>query len=245
MDIDALMSRLPEIHPEEDQLHTDVLDRVPRVRIGVAKDNAFCFYYQDNLDILGAYGAEPIFFSPILENKLPENLDGLYLGGGYPELFAEKLAQNVNLRAQIRQKSIEGLPIYGECGGFMYLCREIWDHNGNNYPMTGCFPFSTKMLPRRKALGYREIRLTKDTIIGKRGFIVRGHEFHYSELTARPEGIETIYEVADRAGLQNTTEGFELARCLGSYIHLHFGSRPETAQHFVNVCREYRNERIK
>jgi cobyrinic acid a,c-diamide synthase len=245
MDIDALISRLPDIHLEEDQPHADVFDRAPLVRIGVAKDNAFCFYYQDNLDILRACGAELIFFSPILENKLPENLDGLYLGGGYPELFAEKLAQNINLRAQIQQKSVEGLPIYGECGGFMYLCREIWDHNGNNYPMTGCFPFSTKMLSRRKALGYREIRLSKDTIIGKQGFIVRGHEFHYSEVTALPEDIETIYEVADRAGLQNTTEGFELARCLGSYIHLHFGSRPETARYFVNTCREYRNERIK
>ena len=245
MDIDALLRRLPDLHPEEDLPPTDFSDRAPLVRIGVARDNAFCFYYQDNLDILRTCGAELIFFAPILENKLPENLDGLYFGGGYPELFAEKLAQNSKLRAQIQQKSVEGLPIYGECGGFMYLCREIRDHNGNNYPMTGCFPFSTKMLPRRKALGYREIRLSKDTIIGKRGLTVRGHEFHYSEVASLPQHIETIYEVSGRAGLQKTTEGFEVGRCLGSYIHLHFGSRPETAQHFVHACREYRNERIK
>jgi cobyrinic acid a,c-diamide synthase len=244
MDIDWLMSRLPDINPGEDQPHTSIRNQEPLVRIGVAKDNAFCFYYQDNLDILAACGAELIYFSPVLENELPEDLDGLYFGGGYPELFAEKLAQNITLRTQIRQKSLERLPIYGECGGFMYLCREICDHNGNNYPMTGCFPFATKMLSRRKALGYREITLCKDTVIGKRGLTVRGHEFHYSELTALPEGIETIYKVAGRAGLEKTTEGFELARCLGSYIHLHFGSRPETAEHFVHACRDYRNERI-
>jgi cobyrinic acid a,c-diamide synthase len=127
----------------------------------------------------------------------------------------------------------------------MYLCREICDHHGNTYPMTGCFPFSTKMLSRRKALGYREITLCKDTIIGKQGLTVRGHEFHYSELAARPEGIEPVYAVTGRAGLEQTTEGFELARCLGSYIHLHFGSRPETAEHFVHACRDYRNESIK
>ena len=245
MDIDGLMNRLPAIHPEEDQPHTGICNREPLVRIGVARDNAFCFYYQDNLDILTSYGAELIYFSPVLENKLPEDLDGLYFGGGYPELFAEKLAQNTTLRTQIRQKSVEGLPIYGECGGFMYLCREICDHHGNTYPMTGCFPFSTKMLSRRKALGYREITIGKDTVIGKQGLTVRGHEFHYSELTARPECIEPVYEVTGRAGLEQTTEGFQLARCLGSYIHLHFGSRPETAEHFVHACRDYRNESIK
>ena len=126
------------------------------------------------------------------------------------------------------------MPIYGECGGFMYLCKEIWDQNGIRYPMSGCFPFATKMFTRLKSLGYREIALTKDTIIGKSGQRIRGHEFHYSELTKLSPDVVTVYQIADRVGMKKPPDGYLVNRTLGSYNHLHFGSQQEAAKHFVD-----------
>ena len=140
-----------------------------RVRIGVARDAAFCFYYPDNLELLAAYGAEIAFFSPMTNDRLPEDIDGLYLGGGYPELHAATLADNHHLRDEIQNCSRAGMPIYAECGGFMYLCRCLTDIEGTIHPMVGCFPFETRMLSRRRALGYREIRLAAPFAAGTGG----------------------------------------------------------------------------
>ncbi|MBW1841044.1 MAG: cobyrinate a,c-diamide synthase, partial [Deltaproteobacteria bacterium] len=216
---------------------------IPAVRIGVPMDNAFCFYYADNLDILASYGAEIVCFSPLGDASLPENLDGLYLGGGYPELFAKRLSENTGMRHQIREKSMDGLPIYGECGGFMYLCSEIRTTKGKRYAMAGCFPFVTTMFDCLKSLGYREITLTKDTIIGKSGQSIRGHEFHYSEITEFSENTETVYQVSPRKGLKRTREGFLVNNTLGSYTHLHFGSFPDAAGSFVASCLKYQQKK--
>ena len=213
------------------------------VRIGIARDNAFCFYYEDNLDILRGFGADLVFFSPMSDGP-PENLDGLYLGGGYPELFAGRLADNARLRDWVKTKSDDGMPVYAECGGFMYLCEEIHDLSGDRHVMAGVFPFATRMLPKRKALGYREIRLIKDTFLGPAATTARGHEFHYSERIDASEGVETVYAVADRKGGSTAAEGHRRNRTIGSYIHLHFGSQPALAEHFVKTCLAYRRERI-
>ncbi len=213
-----------------------------RIRIGVARDKAFCFYYEDNLDILRRFGADLVFFSPMTDGP-PEDVGGLYFGGGYPELHAQPLAQNHRMREWVLGKSRDGMPIYGECGGFMYLGKEIWDLSGACHAMTGCFPFATRMLPRLKALGYREISLTADTPIGPAGTTARGHEFHYSERIDSADGVETVYAVADRTGGRAAAEGCRVGRTIGSYIHLHFGSRPMMADHFVNTCLDYRRER--
>ena len=213
------------------------------VRIGIARDNAFCFYYEDNLDILRGFGADLVFFSPMSDGP-PGDLDGLYLGGGYPELFAGRLADNARLRDWVKTKSDDGMPVYAECGGFMYLCEEIHDLSGDRHVMTGVFPFATRMLPKRKALGYREIRLTKDTFLGPAATTARGHEFHYSERIDASEGVETVYAVADRKGGSAAAEGHRRNRTIGSYIHLHFGSQPALAEHFVKTCLAYRRERI-
>jgi len=239
VDLDALLHRLPEIPIEKKPEQPAITARkTPLVRIGVAMDNAFCFYYQDNLDLLQAGGAEIVPFSPIADTCLPPGIDGLYLGGGYPELFAERLADNRSLRNQILDACVAGIPVYGECGGFMYLCREVLDPDGKCYPMVGCFPFQTRMLPRLKALGYRKITLTQDSIIGKKGETLRGHEFHYSEISHAPAAVPTVYEVSPRSGTTATPEGFRFSRSLGSYIHLHFGSRPRAAACFVRSCLE-------
>jgi len=217
-----------------------------KVRIGVAMDKAFCFYYQDNLDLLCQSGAELVFFSPVKENSLPEEIDGLYFGGGYPEIFAKELAEKVDLHSQIRKKCLDDMPIYSECGGFIYLCKSLFDQNGNKHPMAGCFPFNAKMSSSLRSLGYREIRLLKNSVIGSKGEIIRGHEFHYSLLEdfVKNAGMETIYSVADKIGDKAIANGYKINQCLGSYIHLHFGSNMDSARHFVKACQTYRYERI-
>ena len=245
LDIDALLNLLPDLKlPKENPVDQRYFASRP-VRIGLPVDNAFCFYYADNLDLLTAHGAELVCFSPINDPNLPDDLDGIYMGGGYPELFAGQLSDNSGLRNQIKAKSSQGMPIYGECGGFMYLCREIQTTEGKRFPMTDCFPFVTTMSGRLKSMGYREITLTKDTVIGKRGQTVKGHEFHYSELTKISEDIETVYQMTPRLGMHTTKEGYIQNRTLGSYNHLHFGSCPEVAGQFVKSCLDYKKEREK
>ena len=223
---------------------TDTVTTGRRIRIGVARDAAFCFYYPDNLELLAAHDAEIVFFSPLTDRHLPEDIDGLYFGGGYPELHAATLAENQSLKGEIRTSSRSGMPIYAECGGFMYLCDRLTDIEGAVHAMVGCFPFETHMLNRRRALGYREIRLSAASLLGPRGSIGRGHEFHYSELAGDPGTVETVYAATPRSGQEMTAEGYRVHNTLGSYIHLHFGSNPAMACHFVENCRAFQSERI-
>ncbi|MDM8554980.1 cobyrinate a,c-diamide synthase [Desulfococcaceae bacterium HSG7] len=242
IDLDRLIDRLPEIEGLNWAYGNP--NSKGRVKIGVARDRAFCFYYPDNLEILQAYGAELIEFSPIDDRNLPRDLDGLYLGGGYPELAAEDLFNNRSMQEQILEKSRQGMPIYSECGGFMYLCREISDTQGNAFPMTGCFPFRTQMSKKLRSLGYREITLSKSSILGNTKRKIRGHEFHYSEIIERDPDSEpeTVFQVSARAGLKQTATGYMIGRTLGSYIHLHFGSCPQAAGSFVESCLAYQRE---
>lgn len=245
LQLDQLLAKLPEISTEI-QIPMPEKGLPPGcARIGVARDRAFCFYYPDNLEMLQSYGAELIDFSPVADRTLPENLDGLYLGGGYPELAAKELAENKGLKNQILQKSHQGMPIFSECGGFMYLCREICDLDGNRFPMVGCFPFKARMFDRLRSLGYREITLLKPAVIGDTDLRVRGHEFHYSGIDNGFEenNVDTVFAARARAGIQKPTMGYQVQRTLGSYIHLHFGSRPAVAKNFVENCLIYQRER--
>ena len=237
--LDRLLERIPEIRPEP--LPDAPAERPAgrRVRIGVARDRAFCFYYQDNLDLLADWGAELVEFSPIGDHDLPPDLAGIYLGGGYPELFAGGLEANRSMRVQLRAAGRAGMPIYAECGGLMYLGRDIEDWQGRRFTMTGCLPIATRMLPRRRSLGYRQVTLARQTVLGDVGEVMRGHEFHYSELTGPSEPIDRAYRIADRDGQGEALEGYVAGNTLGSYVHLHFGSRPAAAEHFVAHCRTY------
>jgi cobyrinic acid a,c-diamide synthase len=243
IDLDSLLNQLPEIPLTAQSHRTQPARSEKRVRIGVARDNAFCFYYADNLELLANQGAELVYFSPMADRNLPDDIDGLYIGGGYPELFAEKLAENAALGHRIKEKSADNMPIYAECGGFMYLCKELVDLNHKRYQMTGCFPLATKMFTRLKALGYREITLSRNTIIGNAGLTIRGHEFHYSEIVNLSEDIPTVYSITDRAGMDKAPEGYFINQTLGSYNHLHFGSQPDAAGCFVENCLAYRHKR--
>ncbi len=209
------------------------------VKIGVARDQAFCFYYKDNIEILESFGAEIVHFSPMEDSTLPKGINGIYFGGGYPELFAKKLSDNKSLLEEIQALSEKNMPLYGECGGFMYLCNDITDHDGDTHKMTGCLPFSLRMLNKLKTLGYREVAIKKASVLGETGHRVRGHEFHYSEIINVDETVETVYSVQKRVFNSSVEEGYLKGNTLGSYIHLHFGSNPKTAEKFVASCRKW------
>ncbi|MBF0550289.1 MAG: cobyrinate a,c-diamide synthase [Deltaproteobacteria bacterium] len=206
------------------------------VRLGLADDAAFHFYYQDNLDALEAAGCELVRFSPLHDAALPEGLAGLYLGGGYPEEYAAELAANQTMLQAVRDFAGSGRPIYAECGGLMYLSQGITLRDGRRPELTGLFPSGTRMLDRLKALGYVEVTLTQDSLLGRAGDRLRGHEFHYSELddpTAEVAGWEQVYVTRKPSSDTTGREGWQQGRVLASYVHLHFASRPEAVRHFV------------
>ncbi|MEA1967833.1 MAG: cobyrinate a,c-diamide synthase [Thermodesulfobacteriota bacterium] len=216
----------------------------PPTRIAIAKDKAFCFYYQENIEFLEKSGAEIVFFSPLSDAHLPENIHGIYLGGGYPELFAKQLSANFTLLKEIKQKSDAGMPVYGECGGFMYLCSDIAGMDGDKkFSMAGCFPFSITMSKKLRSLGYREITLAKDTLVGRKGDILRGHEFHYSSLKDSglwEKNIEEVYKVTRRDGHKIPVKGYQTGNTLGSYLHIHFGSMDQAGKNFVNLSFQFK-----
>ncbi len=203
-------------------------------RIGVAHDQAFQFYYVENLEMLREAGAELVFWSPLEGRELPE-VDGLYFGGGYPELHARRLAENASVREGVRQFAEAGRPIYAECGGLMYLTETLEDTDGVAHPMVGVLPTIVRMRPRRMALGYTEVTFTGSTPLGPAGSVARGHEFHYSTLGPVPESVERVYRL-ERRGAVGCAEGYLVGRTLMSYIHLHFASNHELPRGFVAAC---------
>ncbi len=215
--------------------------RPDRVVVAVARDAAFCFYYQDNLDLLEAAGARLRFFSPLVGEAVPDEADAVYLGGGYPEVHAERLSENRPFFESLRRLASQGRPIYGECGGLMTLSRSIQLLSGEVFPMAGLLPFRTRMLPRRKALGYVEVVLTENTLLGPRGTRLRGHEFHYSEIVGGDEGAgsrcRSVYRLTGRKFRSERPEGYLAGSVLASYVHLHWGSCPQAAHHLVALAR--------
>jgi cobyrinic acid a,c-diamide synthase len=245
LDLDGLLKSLPELPETSTAFRQRRGSDRGTVRVGVARDRAFCFYYPDNLELLAAAGARIVPFSPLDDDAPPDDLSGIYLGGGYPELNARRLADNRRMRNAIDRLSRDGMPIYAECGGFMYLCKALEDGTGTVYPMCGCFPFRSRMHSTLRRLGYRTVQLKTDTLLGNKGETLRGHEFHYSDLadSPTPEAVETVYTCSSRSGRQHQAEGYLVHRTLGSYIHLHFGSRSGCAEAFVDQCRHYQQIR--
>ena len=204
--------------------------------IAVAYDKAFCFYYEDNLDLLREAGAEIVFFSPLSDPSVPEKADSIYIGGGYPELQAEQLSQNTPMLTSIRSWAEAGRPMYAECGGLMYLSKGVYDFGGNFFMMAGVFPFETEMKKGRAHLGYREVSLKADCIFGRAGQSLRGHEFHYSAIRNHPPfGVNNLqYTVQDSSGNFLPEEGYRTRKTIASYIHIHFGSNPAAGRNFIN-----------
>ena len=204
----------------------------PRATLAVARDEAFCFYYEDNLHLLGAWGARLVPFSPLRDPALPAGCDGVYLGGGFPEFFAGRLAGNQPMRESLRAAHRAGLPIYAECGGLMYLCRTLADLDGHAHPGVGLVPANASIKGGRMTLGYAEVKACRDTALLREGEEARGHEFHYSSLDVSFDGAAAPYHVLGT----DRREGHQEGSLLASYVHLHFASNPRLAANFVAAC---------
>ena len=189
--------------------------------IAVARDNAFCFYYEDNFEILKQLGYSIKYFSPMEDKELPKDVDAIYFGGGYPELYAEQLSRNQELRESIKKENLNGKYIYAECGGLMYLGRTLTDADGKKHDMCGCLPYDTVMKNRFQSLGYTEIIPNDNFLFLKESKPLRGHCFHYSEMIMdKNADVESFYHgtPAEKA------KGFRLKNTLASYVHLHLAS---------------------
>lgn len=225
IDLDGLIELMRNSSPiETAQMR---FDKIASVRIAVAKDRAFCFYYRDNLEMLEEMGAEIVCFSPLSDKELPE-CDGLILGGGYPELYARELSENECMRKSIHEAVQNGLPTIAECGGFMYLTQEI-----AGFPMVGIVDggcFNTGKLCR---FGYVTLQSERDTLLLAKGESVRAHEFHYWD--AEKIGADLC---ACKPSGKSWRCAYASQTLYAGYPHLYFPSRPEAAKRFINKCLE-------
>ena len=237
VDLDGLLKLAHDAPPLAGPAAPQIIKGAP-VKIGVARDQAFNFYYEDNFELLQSLGAELHFISPLTAESFPDDLAGFYLGGGFPEVFAGELAKNQSFRQSLRQKLEQGLPCYAECGGLMYLSEAISNHEGQHFEMVGFFPFETEMTKRLQNFGYVEVEYLQDTILGTKGLRSRAHEFHHSRLV-KDEGINYCLEMRKRDG-RKWAGGVCREKTLAAYPHLHFYSQPQLAVNFVENCRKYK-----
>jgi cobyrinic acid a,c-diamide synthase len=204
-------------------------------RIGIAWDEAFHFYYEDNLARLESLGARLVRFSPVRDASLPD-VDGLYFGGGYPEAFTSQLSDNRSMRDAVLAFARADKPVYAECGGLMYLSRSIRTGDGMGHPMVGLLPAETIMKDRLVALGYVEVETQAATMLGPAGSRFRGHQFRYSELGPIEGSVSPPYHVRRRRGGDASPEGFAMHQVVASYVHAHWASNPRIAESFVAAC---------
>lgn len=210
----------------------------PRFRLAIAMDEAFAFYYQDNLDILRALGAELVPFSPLRDPVLPPDCKGLYLGGGYPESHLRELAANTALHASIRDAVATGLPVWAECGGYMYLCTGITDNAGTSWPLLGCVPWRARMTTGLQALGYYEATSTGRCAYLPAGMRLSGHCFHWSQMDDHQE-VKAALRLRKGSGA-DWAEGYAIDNVYASYLHLHFANNLLAVRRFVRACLTYR-----
>ena len=204
-----------------------------KAKIGIAYDKAFNFYYADSLDLLRLHGCELHFFSPLNDKELPDDIDGLYIGGGYPEVFAEELSNNHGIMKQINRAANDDMPIYAECGGLIYLSKKF---EGNK--MVGFLPCSAKMSKRH--LRFTICKTIRRTMVGKRGTTLKGHEFHYTELEDIPGDTCFSYEMIRGDGIDGKYDGIIQNSTLSSYNHLHFATDLDVVESLVNSYERYR-----
>jgi cobyrinic acid a,c-diamide synthase len=237
LDIDCLVAiarQVPPLPVADGVVSRTVGDRPV---IAVARDEAFQFTYEDNLDLLRAAGADIAFFSPLRDAALPPGTGGVILSGGFPEVYAERLAANRALHATLRAAHRDGLPIYAECGGLMYLTQAIVDSDRRRHPMVGLLP-GRSVMSGRLTLGYRLARAAGDSWLLPEGEAVRGHEFHYSAWEDRPADLPPAWLLLPRGGEgEARPEGARLGSLWASYVHVHFAARPGLAARFVAAAR--------
>lgn len=211
------------------------------VRVGLAYDEAFHFYYHSSLECLEEEGIEFVPFSPLKDERLPEGISGLYLGGGFPEIFASQLHDNRCLATMIRQMVIQGMPVYAECGGLMYLAQGIWVH-GKRFSMVGVFPFTVEMTTCLQRFGYAEAVVLEENVLALPGTVLRGHEFHYSRI--KGENGRATYQVRKPLVGRCWSCGFVERNALATYLHIDFFGFPQAAKRFAQACQSFRGAEV-
>ena len=258
IDVDRFLEIAESAKPltgPENSIFTPTFDEgSPEPRIGVALDEAFNFYYRDNIDLLELAGAEIIYFSPVNDTGLPD-VDGLYIGGGYPELFAGELEANEPMRKAIKEASAAGMPIYAECGGLMYLTEKISTgvpgkgtyHDASmpesTYSMVSALPGHT-IMGQTRVVSYNIGTLERDCPIGKKGNSFKGHEFHHSEILDIPDDAEFAITLSRGTGIKGDRDGLIVNNTIGSYAHLHGVAYRELAGSLAEAARKFRDSRV-
>jgi cobyrinic acid a,c-diamide synthase len=243
-----LMHPLPVPHSIQNTYSAPALDLLTRdfltrdlltrsAHIAVARDRAFSFYYPDNLDLLETLGARLIPWSPLTDLSLPPNIQGLYLGGGFPEMFAPELSANKPMRIAMQQAIQSGMPVYAECGGLMYLCETLVDFEQHAWPMVGIVPTQVTMTDRL-TLGYRRAIAQQDTPLIAAGQEITGHEFRRSWLTHAPRS--PLYRI-NRYDPDEILygEGWHIQNVHASYLHVHWGTCPQWPARFIAQCAQF------
>ena len=232
--------RMPAAETPSEVIKANIhVERRP-IRLGIAKDEAFSFYYQDALDYAENFGFTLVPFSPLHDLELPRNLQGLFLGGGFPEMHLPKLHNNQSLLEAIREFATSGKTIYAECGGYMYLGQQITDFTGEAYTMAGLIPIQAKMTPKLQGMGYRRGLFRSGSFLGDQGTEVYGHEFHYSAVEFRnPDDLREsaayeLYKGEKPLGL----EGYAHDNIFSSYLHLNFAGHPQLLERWAEYIRE-------
>jgi cobyrinic acid a,c-diamide synthase len=213
------------------------ISKIGNAKIAVACDKSFCFYYKDSLELLEQLGAELIEFSPLYDKKLPDDVSGLYIGGGYPELYMDKLSENKSMIDDLKEKIGSGLPTFAECGGYMYLLKSFKDENNKEYNLVGIADGQSYMTKSLKHFGYITLTSENDNIMCKKGSTINGHEFHYSDCTNLGNSFKATKT-------QSKTHWnciiADDTKFLG-YPHLHLLGNVDFARNFVEKCVEYRS----
>lgn len=240
IDLDAIIAVAQEADPLPRFTPAVFADKYPVVpaRIGYAYDEAFHFYYADNLDLLRHMGAELVPFSPLKDSHLPEKLDGIYFGGGYPELYGEQLQKNLVIRQELLEHSRQGLPIYAECGGLMYLMERLVTFEEETYNMVGVFSGEVRMEKKLGVLGYYQGELLNRCPAGRKGKRISGHVYHWSRLAAYPDDSERAF-VLRKPGKKELFDGFVRDNTIASYLHIHFATDPTWPNNFLKACNTY------
>jgi cobyrinic acid a,c-diamide synthase len=244
VDIEALI-KLAQSAPGLDKTVENSIDRPnPIVRIGVAQDEGFSFYYPESLETLVSLGAELVPFSPLRDKDLPI-VDGLLFGGGFPEMFVAELANNKSMRQSIYRSCMQGMPVYAECGGLMYLTRQIVDFTGQAFDMVGVIPAICTMESTLQTVGYVEATALGNNILCSTGDTLRGHEFHFSRMIADAgeENFPWAFQIKKVRTGAMYPGGYASGNVLGSYLHLHFAGNEQAATCFIQQCRNYQQNR--
>ncbi|MBT8366770.1 MAG: hydrogenobyrinic acid a,c-diamide synthase (glutamine-hydrolyzing) [Deltaproteobacteria bacterium] len=234
-----------EVRRQRTEIRSQIVDdEAEKPRIGIIKDSAFQFYYPENIDALEVAGAETVFISPLAQKKLPA-LDALYIGGGFPETHAQQLAENISFRKAIKAMAEDGLPIYAECGGLMYLGQELVLEE-NSYPMVGVFPLTFDFYSRPQGHGYTVVTVENENPFYDIGTEIRGHEFHYSRVLKWSGAEEDlVFRMQRGVGITKNKDGICYKNVLATYTHIHALGVPQWAQALVRNAIAYQHKKAQ